>query len=421
MLQIHHYLIYFAFMVVLLGCSAFFSGAETALFSLSRNLIRTMRQSEHRLEHLVARLLEKPEQLLGSLLLCNLIVNILFFSVASTLSVKLEDQVSTTIAATVAFVSFIMLILCGEILPKYLSYNNSKRISIIVALPVFLVVRFFSPLVTFFRAAFIETTLRVFLGPSQQPKPISPGEFKALIETTRQHGLISLHQDKILTELINFGFLKIRNVLRPRVDIVACNVKDTAQKAGEMMMKNHLTQIPVYSNTIDDITGMVRLRDILLKPECTLKEITNEVEFVPEQKSVESILEFFRKKGTDTAIVVDEYGGVAGLVYLDDILEELFGSIGENETFEMIEQISPFEYRLAGYFPIHDWIKRFGLKPKEIRIATVGGFVATLLGKIPQKGNVAHWENLTFTVEQVSKHRIRTVLLTIKTVKQTNG
>jgi Mg2+/Co2+ transporter CorB len=120
-------------MIVLLACSAFFSGSETAFFSLSRNFVKTMRQSRHKIEHLVFKLLQKPEQLLGSLLLGNLIVNILFFATASVLSVKLEQQVSTTISAMVAIISFILLILCGEILPKYLSYNNSKKISVICA------------------------------------------------------------------------------------------------------------------------------------------------------------------------------------------------------------------------------------------------------------------------------------------------
>ena len=416
--QVHYSLFYALFMIVLLACSAFFSGSETALFNLPRNVVKTMRQSKHRLEHLVAKLLQKPEQLLGSLLLGNLIVNILFFATASALSIKLEKQVSTTMAAVVAFASFILLILCGEILPKYLLYHNSKKISTVVALPVFLIVRFFSPVVTSIRITVVQPTLRIFLGPPKQPKPINPIEFKALIETTRQHELISLHQDKILTELMDFGFLKVRNVLRPRVDMIACSVKDTTQKAGEIMMKHHLTKMPIYSNTIDNIIGMVQIRNILLHPESTLKEITEEVEFVPEQKSVESILEFFKRKRTDTTIVVDEYGGVAGLVCLDDITEELFGAIGAKEEIEMIEQLSPFDYRLPGYLPIHDWIKRFGLKPKEVHVATMGGFVATLLGKIPRKGDVAHWENLTFTAEQVSKHRIRTVLLNIKPVIQ---
>ena len=421
MLKIHHILFYIFFMILLLGCSAFFSGSETALFSLSRNVVKTLRQSKNKLEHLVAKLLEKPEQLLGSLLLGNLIVNILFFATASVLTVKLEQQVSTIAAAGVAFVFFILLILCGEILPKYLSYNNSRKISVVGAIPVFLVVRFFSPVVTFFRIAFVEPVLRLFLGPSEQPKPISPDEFKALIETTRQRGLISLHQDKILTELMDFGLLKVRNVLRPRIDIIACSATDTAQKAGKIMMENHLAKLPVYSNTMDNIIGMVKLRDILFHPESSLDKITEEVEFVPEQKSVESILEFFRKGHTDTAIVVDEYGGVVGMVCLEDIAEELFGSIGTKEEIEMLEQISPFEYRLAGYLPIHDWVRRFGLKPKEIHIATVGGFVASLLEKSPQKGDVANWENLTFTVEQVRKHRIKTVLLTIEPMEKNDS
>ena len=156
MLQIHYSIVYIVFMIVLLGCSAFFSGSETALFSLSRNVVKTMRQSRHRLEHLVVKLLQKPKQLLGSLLLGNLIVNILFFAMASVLSVKLERQVGTTIAAIVAVVSFILLILCGEILPKYLSYNNSKKISSFCVIPVFLVVRFFSPVVAFFRTVFVD-------------------------------------------------------------------------------------------------------------------------------------------------------------------------------------------------------------------------------------------------------------------------
>ncbi|MCK4999737.1 MAG: DUF21 domain-containing protein, partial [Anaerohalosphaera sp.] len=187
-MPIHQYIFYIVFMTALLICSAFFSGSETALFSLSREMVKTMRRSGHRLEQLAARLVDRPEQLLGSLLLGNLIINILFFSAASALSVKLEEQAGTTVAAAVALAAFVLLILCGEILPKYLSYNNSKKISVFVAVPVFLLVRFFSPIVTFFRVTFIEATLRIFLGHSEKPKPISPEEFKALIETTREHG-----------------------------------------------------------------------------------------------------------------------------------------------------------------------------------------------------------------------------------------
>ncbi|MBN1436311.1 MAG: HlyC/CorC family transporter [Sedimentisphaerales bacterium] len=406
-------LFYVVLLMVLLGCSAFFSGSETALFSLSRNIVKTMRQSDHSLEHLAGRLLAKPEQLLGSLLLGNLIVNILFFAAASAFSVKLEQQSNTTAAAVAAFVSFILLILCGEILPKYLSYNNSRRISVVVALPVYLVVRFFSPVVTFFRKGFVEPALRVILGPARHPKPISADEFKALIATTYDKGLISLHQGKILTELMDFGLLTVRNVLLPRVDIVGCSVKGSVGEAGAIMMKHRLTKIPVYTDTIDDIVGMVEFRDIILNPESTLDKVTKKAHFVPEQKSVESLLEFFQEKSIDTAIVVDEYGGVAGLVCLDDIAEELIGSIGSEEEADLIEQLSESDYRLAGDLGLHDWCRRFDIRLEEDRMVTLGGFVASLLSKIPEKGDVASWANLTFRVEQVSRHRIRTILMTI--------
>ena len=134
-------LVYIILMVALLGCSAFFSGTETAFFSLSRNQTKLMKQSRHKLQHLVLRLLDRPEQLLGSLLLGNLIVNVLFFATASLLTVRFEQQIGASVAVMVAFAALFILIFCGEILPKSLSYHNAKLISVASALPVLLVVR----------------------------------------------------------------------------------------------------------------------------------------------------------------------------------------------------------------------------------------------------------------------------------------
>ncbi|MBN1765998.1 MAG: HlyC/CorC family transporter [Sedimentisphaerales bacterium] len=418
MVILYNNLIYIILMLALLGCSAFFSGTETAFFSLSRSLIKTMKQSKYKRQHLVVRLLDRPEQLLGSLLLGNLIVNVLFFATASVLAIRFEQQISLTAAAIVAFVTLIVLIFCGEILPKYLSYNNAKLISIISALPVLLVVRLFSPIVTFFRIIVVKPLLRIFLGSEKNPKTICPDEFKILIEAAKQRGLISTHQNKILTELLEFGFLKVRHIMRPRVDMVACSIQDQPEEARQIMVKNHLTKLPVYSGKVDNIVGLIQHRELLLNPDFSLDRLTNKIDFVPEQKSVESLLEFFRKGHTDMAVVVDEYGGVAGSVYLEDIAEELLGPIEISDEVDLVEQIGPYEYRLAGYLSIFDWIKEFGMKPVGTKVATLGGFVTALLGKIPKKGDVVSWKNLTFTIEQVRGHRVETVLLTIKPVKE---
>ena len=169
-----------------------------------------------------------------------------------------------------------------------------------------------------------------------------------LVPAALGHVIHDENVDKILKELIDFGFLKVRHIMRPRVDMVACNIKDTPQKACQVMVKNHLTKLPVYNNEVDDIVGLVQYRNLLLNPDASLEKLTERIDFVPEQKSVESLLEFFRKVHIDMAIVVDEYGGVAGSVSLEDIAEELLGPIEIADDIDLVEEIGPNECRMAG-------------------------------------------------------------------------
>ncbi|HEW79797.1 MAG TPA: CBS domain-containing protein [Phycisphaerales bacterium] len=180
------------------------------------------------------------------------------------------------------------------------------------------------------------------------------------------------------------------------------------------MVKNHMTKLAVYVGTIDNIVGMVGLRRLLLEADTTLDKLVQQVHFVPEQKTVESLLEFFRKSRTDTAIVVDEYGGIAGSIALEDIAEELLGPIEITDGIEPVEQIGPLKYRLAGNLAIHDWADAFSIDPTEIKVCTIAGLVTAALGKIPKSGDVAYLKNLKFTVERVRKRRIETLILTLE-------
>jgi len=407
-------------MLLLLAGSAFFSGAETAFFNLSRRQTKLLQGSKHKVQKLAARLLNKPGQLLNCFLFGNMTVNVLFYAVASVLTMKVKEQSGLAVAAITALVSFVALVLIGEILPKSVAYANSKSVSVAAALPAFLCLKIFAPLDFVFKILILEPILRLFLGPARGPKPITVGEFKSLIETTQKQGLITADENKLLTEVIELGFLKVRHVMRPRVDMIACDVTDSPQTAREKMQENHLTKLPVYVRTIDNIVGVVQLRQLLLKAGVSLDKIVQQVHFVPEQKTVESLLEFFRRSRTDMAIVVDEYGGIAGSVRLEDIAEELFGQMELTSQIEPIEQTGPFEYRLAGNLAIHEWAELFGINLAETRLATVGGLVTALLGKIPQNGDVTHMRNIKFTIEKVQKHRIETLILTLEPL-QTDG
>ncbi len=403
-------------MLLLLVGSAFFSGAETAFFNLSRRQINLLKKSEHKLQKLAVRLLNKPRQLLSCLLFGNMIVNVLFFAAASVLTIRVRQQIGVTAAAVNACLTFFLLVLFGEILPKSLAYTSSRAISVAAALPVFMCLQVFTPILFVFRLLIIEPTIRLFVGAAKPAKPITTGEFKLLIEQVRKRGLISADENKLLTETIELGFLKVRDCLRPRVDMIACAVTDPRETARDLMLKNHLTKLPVYVRTIDNIVGLVHLRQLLLEANASLDKLVQQVHFVPEQKTVESLLEFFRRTHTDTAIVVDEYGGIAGSVRLEDIAEELLGPIELRSGIEPIEQLGPFEYRLAGNLAIHDWAEAFSIEPVETRLSTIGGLVTALVGKIPKSGDVAYLKNLRFTVERVRKRRIETLILTLEPI-----
>jgi putative hemolysin len=406
-------------MLILLAGSAFFSGSETAFINLSPRQIRLLEKSGHRLQKLVAGLLAKRRKLLNCFLLGNMTVNVLFFAVSSVLIIRLKGY-GGLVAALAALLSLAAVLLFGEILPKSLDYDNSKNFCVAAALPAYIVLQIFGPVELVLKVAILEPALRLLLGPARHPKAITIAEFKSLIETTRKQGLITADENKLFTEVIELGFLKVRHVMRPRVDMIACDVNEPSDEALRKMKENHLTKLPVYAGSIDNIIGLVHLRQILLRGEVKLDKIVQQVNFVPEQKTVESLLEFFRRSKTDMAIVVDEYGGIAGSVQLEDIAEELLGQIEPTGQIETIEQTGPFEYRLSGNVAVHDWADVLGIDLAQTSTVTIGGLVTALLGKMPKNGDIAYLKNLKFTVEKVQKHRIETLILVLEPF-QSNG
>jgi putative hemolysin len=401
-------------MLLLVACAAFFSGSETAFFNLTQRQIKQLAASPVRLQKLAARLLQKPRHLLNCLLFGNMMVNVLFFAIASVLVVRIGHAWGFAAATVSAFVTFIALVLFGEILPKSLAYSNSRSLAVAAALPAFLVVQVVGPITFVFRILFLEPVLRILFGHAHLPNTITLAEFRSLVSLSRRRGLIGEDENRLLGEVVELGMLKVRHVMQPRVDMITADVTEPPESIRALMQKHHLTKVPVYSGNADSIMGLVHLRQLFLKPGVPLDRLLQPVQFVPEQKTVESLLEFFRKTGTDMAVAVDEYGGIAGSVRLEDIAEELFGRIETPARVEPVKQLGPFQYRLAGDLAIHDWADAFGVDLEETRVSTIGGLVTTLLGRIPRKGDVACIGNLKFTVDRVRRHRIETLVMSLE-------
>jgi len=400
-------------MLFLLVCSAFFSGSETAFFSLSQRQIKLFKMSEQRLQRIAGELLENPSRLLRCLLFGNMSVNVLYFAVSSVFSVRMGRELGATAGAAAAMVSFAFLVLFGEILPKSVAYSRARSLSVLVALAVYVCVRVFGPVVAVFRFLIEEPALRLLLGPVKQPKSISIREFKSLIEHISKHGRITPDESHLLSGAVELAHLKVRHVMCPRVDMTACDVTAPAEKARELMLKNSRTKLCVYRGSIDNIIGIVYFRELLLRGRAGLGKLVRKADYVPEQKSVESLLEFFRESHTDMAVVVDEYGGIAGSVRLEDITQELVGPI---EPGARIESIGPLKYRLSGDIAIHDWADVFGIDPLQMKISTLAGLVTALLDKIPRAGDTAVINNVRFTVENVKRNRIKSIILTLEPI-----
>ena len=367
---------------------------------------------------LVGKIMEKPRRFLSALLFGNMLVNVLFFALASVINFKTRHQYGMTAASITAATFFCVLVFFGEMFPKSIAYANSKVLSVWASLPAFMLLKLLGPILSFFEALILNPMVHFLAVAGKRAKPINSGEFKLLIRQMRKRDLLSADENKLFEEIVELGFLKVYHVMKPRVDILSCDAGDTNQHAREIMNRHRLTKLPVFSGQIDNIIGLVHLRQLLLEPQEALDKLIQPVQFVPEQKSVESVLEFFRRNQIDTAIAVDEYGGIAGMIRLEDIAEELVGPIEAGEEIKPVEKIGPFEYRMAGSVSIYDWADVFGIDPAQTRIYTIAGFVAAILGKIPRPGDTAHLKNLKFTVEKMRKHRIETVILSLEPAKK---
>jgi putative hemolysin len=400
-------------MILLLCCSAFFSGSETAFFHLSRKTVRQFSRSNLRLEQLVFKILQDPNRFLTALLFGNMTVNVLFFSISSTVLFRVSQAYGPIAAAASGAVCFFCLLLFGEMLPKSVAFVNTKRFCLIASPACYFLLSFLRPLLKTLDVLFVRTTIQLF-APSHQKNTISMKQLSVLLDSSRRQGLIDNDESQLLTEILKFAYLKVRHVMLPRVEMTACSLKRSPKEIQQIMVQKRISKIPVYTSGIDHVVGMIHLRDIILNSDRTAESMMHNVCFVPEQKTVESLIDFFKQTHTDHAVVVDEYGGVAGFVDMDNITEQLLGPMEETYQGEPIEQIGPFQYRLHANLPISDWQDAFEIEIAEGRLTTIGGFVTALLEKIPQKGDSVAFGKMRFTVENAHNNRIHTILLSVE-------
>jgi CBS domain containing-hemolysin-like protein len=409
--------------LLLIG-SGFFSGSETALFGLSANNRQRIIRRGGVIGHIVEQLFVDTQMLLITLMFGNMTVNVLYFVISSALLLKVDATQSPTVFALAAILPVIGIIIFGEVVPKLIANTLPGVWVRVTSIPLFAIHRAIGGLRVVLGAVVIKPLGRL-LAPPNRPPALSAGELEALVSVSQQRGVIDPGEEQLLREVVNLSRLKVRDVMVPRVNMIAVDINTPPAELLSHIRTERVTKMPVYDGDIDHIEGVIYARQFLLaRPpgvpveQVDLKRLIRKVRFVPELQRVDELLADFRKTGTHLAIAVDEFGGTAGLVTLKDVVERMVGELDfdEHPAEEPPPEAQPLGdgvWRVSGRLMVHDWAQTFGAERIPPRVATVGGLVTALLGRIPRVGEVATLGNLMLRVERMDGGRVASVILSI--------
>ena len=400
---------------VLLVCSGVVSGSETALFGLSRLELREFATGGGPLRRQAWQLMQHPRRVLMTVLIANTAVNVLFFAISVVLLEHISQR-SPLMASVGGVTALLTLIIFGEILPKAVARSDAARFAPLVAPIIRTLQMVLGPVQTVLQVLLVEPLTRLLQGPAGPPDEVTVDELRTLVETSAHQGVIDSAENRMLQEIVALPETKVRSIMQPRVDVVAVGLDEDPQQVRRRMWEVRLTKLPVYGRDLDDVRGLVYARDLHLHQDAPLGELIRPVQFVPEQIHLLQLIEHFRNTESQLAIVVDEYGGMAGLVTLRDVLEEIVGAVGgaDRPTEPVTEVIDENTYRLTGDLSVRDWAERFGMSGvwANARFETVAGLVLAELGRMPREGDSVRIHNLTLTVERLEGRRIERILLT---------
>jgi putative hemolysin len=402
--------------LLLLG-SAFFSGSETALFTLTTQQRESFSQGRHVSQRMVAGLLKRPNRLLNTLLMGNMIVNIAFSATAAVLVVILEEAGhGTLVIGAASLAPLLAVILLGEVMPKMLAWSVAPRWSRLVAGPLVAIQRILLGPVWLLERTLVAPITRIIAPHPPPPRNITAEELGALMELSTHRGVIDRDAAEILQEIVELTDLRACDIMVPRVDMIAFDINRPGEELAELLRETRLRRVPIYDDNLDNILGLVHAKRILLNPDRPIRELIRPVAFLPEAADLEKLLLQFRRGAKQMAIVVDEYGGTAGLVTLEDVIEEIVGDIpdiSEAGAPPEVEKRSDTEYIVGGDLAIHDWADAFDMDIDRKRISTLGGLVTTLLGRIPHTDDQVQYRNLRFTVRAMRGRRVETLRLEV--------
>ena len=408
-------------LIILIGLSAFFSSAETAFTTVNKIRIRTFEEEGRPNAALVRKIIEEPQKLLSAILIGNNIVNLSASSLATTFVSRLmtnmgmKNQIATAIGITTGILTLIVLIF-GEITPKNIATKAAERICFIYIKPIYFITILFTPLIFILNK--ISLWLMKVLGMKYTGKEriMTENELLTIIDVSHEEGVLESEEKEMITNVVDFGDSLAKDVMVPRIDMISIPV-DISYDALRDVFKEHMySRLPVYEDTKDNVLGIVTLKDFFIyegdKETFKITELLREPYFTYEYQKTSDLLIQMRENSINISIVLDEYGATAGIITLEDLIEEIVGEIRDeydDDEEDPIQKLSVSEYLVDGSTRLEDINETFGCHIESDDYDSIAGHMINVLEHIPTEGEEITEDYIRFVIEKMDKNRIDTI------------
>ena len=401
-------------LIILLILSAFFSSAETALTTVNKIRIRSLADEGNKRAKSVLKVTDDSGKMLSAILIGNNIVNLS----AASLTTSLAYSFGGSMVAIASGILTVLILLFGEITPKTMATIHSEKMSLLYAPVIHFFMKIMTPLIFVINGLSTGVLLLLRIDPKAKNTAMTENELRTIVDVSHEDGVIESDEREMINNVFDLGDARAKDVMVPRVHVTFADINSTYTELIEIFREDKFTRIPIFEDTTDNVVGTINMKDLLLydnTKEFNIRDILREAYFTYEYKSISELLVEMRQASFNIAIVLDEYGETAGLITLEDILEEIVGEIhdeyDENEE-DFIQEISDREYIVEGSINLDDLNDRLDLNLSSEEYDSLGGFIIEYLDRLPEKGDsITTEEGIRMVVETLDKNRIESVHL----------
>ena len=409
-------------LLILLLLSAFFSASETALTTTNKLRMRALSDEGVKNAKTVLKLVEDPSKMLSAILIGNNIVNISASSLTATIVINTFGNKWVGLATGI--LTFIVLVF-AEITPKSISTIYADKISLRIAGIIYLITFLLTPLIFLTNKLSYGIMWLFGVDPNTKSASMTESELRTILDFSHEEGVIETEEKEMINNVVDFGDSLAKDVMVPRIDMTFVNADLNYDELVAKFAEKKFTRMPVYSKTRDNVIGILNLKDVFFykgdKDKFNILNILRKPYFTYEFKKTSELLIEMRSKSISLAIVLDEYGATAGLLTIEDLLEEIVGEIRDeydDEEEDCIRPISEFEYIVDGNTKLDDINETLGLNIESDDYDSIAGHIIFLLEHLPEKGDSVTDDNIVYTVKSVKKNRIDKVHILIKEIQE---